>query len=74
VGRIIKQDGEVIDEVKRVIDTQDGFLRIERFIRIRHFFVKNPNPDDIRVVTDIISKDQVRRIEDIRIISGYRLL
>jgi len=74
VGRIIKQDGEVIDEVKRVIDTQDGFLRVERFIRIRYFFTKNPNPEDIRVVTDIISKVQVRRIEDIRIISGYRLL
>jgi len=54
VGRIIMQNGDVIKDVKKVIDTHDGFLRVERY-------------RENKIVIDIMSKEKVDRIEDIKI-------
>jgi len=65
MGRIVMQDGEVIEDVKKVMDTHDGFLRVERFIKKTEAEAK---PTEI--VIEIISKERVHRLEHIKIWEG----
>jgi hypothetical protein len=62
VGRIVFENGDVIKEVKKVTDTHDGFLRIE-------YFVKSDMTDSkkLKVVTEVLRKDSIRKIEGVKI-------